>query len=595
MSTQPVGGNVLAINSILTSDSLADDIAMYWERWDNQRAVAKQRWMETTQYVYATSTRETSNVENNWSHSTHVPKLTQISDNLLANYMAALFPHEDWMSWIGHDQDGESKDTREAVEAYLKDKHRQSGFRNDIMTTLSDWILYGNCFARVEFVNDTIEQDGETISVYTGPKIVRISPYDIVFNPLASDFRSSPKIIKTQKSLGQLHREVDSYPDKAYAQEILNKMDDLRSMTLSWSAEDFEKQTQLRFDGYGSMYEYLCSGDVEILEFYGDYYDRHGQNFYKNHVITVVDRCWVIRAEPLNTFDGYPHIYHSPWRNRPDNLWGMGPLDNIVGMQYLIDHLENARADAFDQMLMPTRVVAGDVEEYGIQPGKPGGKYVIPTGDGSVNNLAPDTTVLNADLQIQNKTMEMELYAGAPRQAMGVRTPGEKTAFEVQQLATAASRIFQNKIDWWEQSFLEPVINAEIEEARRNLVGADVVRVMDNSIGVASFISITKQMLASRGKLVPIGARHFSRQNQLAANLESLSNNLAMDELMKQHFPSVKLAKVWAELLDIDNLELVQPYARVAERAELQRRSQSAEDQVAAEAMTPVGPEVNEE
>lgn len=45
---------------------------------------------------------------------------------------------------------------------------------------------------------------------------------------------------------------------------------------------------------------------------------------------------------------GKTSIVHAGWRYRPDNLWAMGPLDNIVGMQYRIDHLENLKADAMD-------------------------------------------------------------------------------------------------------------------------------------------------------------------------------------------------------------------------------------------------------
>ena len=41
------------------------------------------------------------------------------------------------------------------------------------------------------------------------------------------------------------------------------------------------------------------------------------------------------------------------WRPRPDNLYAMGPLDNLVGMQYRIDHLENLKSDVFDQIAYP--------------------------------------------------------------------------------------------------------------------------------------------------------------------------------------------------------------------------------------------------
>ena len=584
------GGNSLDLEVVLNRDDLGKQIAEFWNRWDTDRAVAKQRWLETTQYVYATSTQETTNSQNGWSHSTHVPKLTQISDNLVANYMAALFPHEDWMKWIGEDEESVDSEKRDAVEAYLKTKHRQSNFRNTVLQLLHDWVLYGNCFSQVEYVNETHDWNGETITSYAGPRIYRISPYDIVFNPLATDFEHSPKIVRKTMSIGEIHREVEENGDSFYS-DILSRIHDFRGVIAPNYGDDIEKANMLQFNGYGSLNEYVNSGNVEILEFYGDIYDYHNKEFLKNHVVTIVDRCYVARKEPLNTYSGRPNIFHSAWRVRPDNIWGMGPLDNLVGMQYLIDHLENARADAFDQMLVPTRILAGDVEKVDVEPGKPGGEYRIPTNEGSVQNLAPDTTVLNADMQIDRKTQEMEMYAGSPRESMGIRTPGEKTATEVDRLSTAASRIFQNKIDYWEQSFLEPVINAEIEEARRNLNGTDLARVMDDDLGVASFLQITKQDITAKGKLVPIGARHFARQNQLAANMQTLMASMASDQMMQQHFPSIKLARVFSELLGEDKFGLVEPYGRVAEQQELQRRMQAAQDQTQAEGMTPVGDE----
>src|SRR3546814_6463709 len=46
----------------------------------------------------------------------------------------------------------------------------------------------------------------------------------------------------------------------------------------------------------------------------------------------------------------------------------MGPLDDLVGMQYRIDHLENAKADAFDLMIQPPLKIVGDVEEFAWGP-----------------------------------------------------------------------------------------------------------------------------------------------------------------------------------------------------------------------------------
>src|SRR5690606_5203431 len=101
-----------------------------------------------------------------------------------------------------------------------------------------------------------------------------------------------------------------------------------------------------------------------ILTFYGDLYDRETETFLKNHIIQVVDRHKIIRKEPNPTNFGISPIFHSGWRFRQDNLWAMGPLDNLVGMQYRLDHLENLKADCFDLLAFPPLKVSGYVEDF---------------------------------------------------------------------------------------------------------------------------------------------------------------------------------------------------------------------------------------
>lgn len=575
-------------------DVKAEEISNMWMEWNSARQPAIERWKETQQYVYATSTRETSNDtqggfdednDEGWSHSTHVPKITQIFDNLSANYMSALIPHEAWFKFVGDDSDAVLKSVRKTVEAYLQTKHRLNGFRNTVQRLVDDWILYGNCFAMVSYEDESGSKDDVSQPDklnYSGPTTHRISPFDIVFNPLATSFENAPKIIRSIKTMGEIARDIEDRPELGYEAAILENMSDVRSRIRRANVEDFDKTTQMQFDGFGTASQYFNSGFVEVLEFYGDIYDIETKTFLKNHVVTIVDRNWVIRSQPLETWSGRPNIFQAGWRYRQDNLWAMGPLANLVGMQYLVNHLENARADAFDQMLAPTRVLVGDVESDGVEAGVPGGTYEIPSGEGSVSNLLPDTTVLTADIQIDRKMEQMEEFAGAPKQTLGIKAPGEQTATEANILNTASSRIFQNKLTSLEETFLDKILNAELEVARRNLNTADVIKVVGDD-GLVDFVNITKEDLLASGKLVPIGARHFSRKLQLTNNLSLLQQALSQDPMMLQHFPSIKLAELWQELLEFDNMELVQPYARVAENAELARSSDAASQQVEAE------------
>lgn len=184
----------------------------------------------------------------------------------------------------------------------------------------------------------------------------------------------------------------------------------------------------------------------------------------------------------------------------------------------------------------------------------------------------------------------MEQFALSPREALGFRTPGEKTLGEVNQLSNAAARSFQHKVNIF-QEFVEAAVNAELEVAVRNLDGVDVVEVTDDDFGAVEFRSITKSDITSRGRLIPIGARHFARNTQLVQNLQSLQQGPLSDPEVAQHFSSVGLANMYQELMDLETgNKLVQPYIRVEERLESQRRTQVAQDQGTQEALTdPVG------
>lgn len=575
---------------VIDEQPIATEIVRNWETWNGGRSEWRSRVEENKKYVYATSTNETTNIQNPHSHTTHVPKIAQIADNLLANYLSALFPHDDWLKFEGADEESEEFDKKQAVLAYVNTKNKLNKFRAVIQQILTDWILYGNAFAGVTYVQETHEdpETGEVLQGFVGPSVYRISPDDIVFNPLATDFESSPKIIRILKSLGELHRDLEQNPELGYSRDVLDKIMDHREVLKQMTDTALDKHIQFQFDGFSSPSLYYRSGYVEILEFYGDIFDTEKGEWLKNHVITVVDRQWVIRSEPLNTWRGRPNIFHVGWRVRPDNLWAMGPLDNLVGMQYLVDHLENARADGFDQMLDPDRVIAGDVQVE--RRGAAVDYYVNdPAVGGDVKHLAPDTTVLNADFQIERKEQQMEEYAGAPREAMGIRTPGEKTAFEVSSLQNAASRVFQSRITHFEEQFLEPIINAEVEVARRNLDTTDIVRVVDDDFGVAEFLRVTKQDLLANGKLVPIGARHFARQATLVQNLQQFMQALQQDPMLAQHFPAENLARAWEDLLGFKRLELFEKFGRLEEETEFERLRRAAEEQVEVESQVDLG------
>ena len=554
----------------------AQYIANTWDNYNSQRQSKIALWKELRNYVFATDTSTTTNSTLPWKNSTTLPKLCQIRDNLHSNYISALFPNDEWLKWEGYSQNDAVKEKRDSIEAYMSNKTRTGHFRTEMSKLLYDYIDYGNAFATVDFESSYVldPQDNRTIK-FIGPRARRISPLDIVFNPLANDFVSSFKIIRSIKTVGQLKKMAEEQPENTYLKDAIGRRLDMMSKMNAYGIDEASKAEGVSIDGFGNYFEYLQSGYVELLEFYGDLHNQNTGEVQANRIITVIDRMWTIRNEAIPSWLGHAPIYHVGWRSRPDNLWAMGPLENLVGMQYRIDHLENLKADAMDLAVLPPLVIKGEVEQFTYGPSA----EIHIDEAGEVTELARNVQwVITAENNIDKIEMRMEQYAGAPREAMGIRSAGEKTAFEVQQLQNAAGRIFQEKITTFEIEMVEQLLNAMLEVSKRNMDTADWARVMDDDLGVQQFMEITKEDITASGVLRPIGARHFAAQAQLVQNLTNLSNTPIWQQIAP-HVSAKQLAKMVEDVLGFSRFQLIRPNVAIVEQQETQRMmNQATED-----------------
>jgi hypothetical protein len=574
---------VLDLDDILSRDTLATQIADTYERWKTARRPWMKDRRDVRDYLYATDTRTTENQTLPWKNSTTRPKLTQISDNLHANYMAALFPAEQWFRWKGEDE--ESKGKADIIEKYMMNKLRQSKFQKTMSSLVMDFIREGNAFGDVEFVSEIFEtEEGEQVKGYVGPRLKRVSLSNHVFDPTAAHYEDAPKITRYVKTMGQLVKELHDRPELQYNSEIIEKAKNARKRAIE-IPDDEEINHAYQVDGFGSLNMYLKSNLVEILEFEGDLYDSHNGILYKNSIITVIDRAFVVRIVKMPSWLGKSYKQHVGWRLRPDNLLAMGPLDNLAGLQYRMDHLENLRADIFDRIAHPQYKVQGDVEDFTDAPGE----RIYIGEEGDVDYLTPPPQSLQADLQIQEIEQTMELMVGAPKDAMGIRTPGEKTATEVNQLQTAASRIFQNKVNYFEQNFVEPLLNGMLEQARRNMESSEVIEVVtDSDLNVSEFVTVTKDDITAQGKLYPIGGRHFEEQQRLLGNLQ-IYLQFKADPTVGVHLSGKQMAKTIAELFGDD--EMFKDNVTVIEQMETQKLLNAAQESAAVDQITPTGEE----
>ena len=586
-----MAGTTLDIDALgVSPDNIGADIARYWVTWNTLRQAKVVEWNEIRRYIYATDTTQTTNSKLPWKNKTTIPKLCQIRDNLYANYMASLFPKRKWLYWEADKEADESREKKESIEGFMEWAIDRSDFKREIGKLVQDYIDYGNCFAAIDWIdNNRMLEDRQQVG-YVGPVPRRISPLDIVFNPIAATFESSPKIIRTMLTLGELKKVLQAEStdkDPSAYQDLFKYLTDLRRGIAGANPtyDLSEKDSYLQVDGFSSWRQYLESNYVEVLTFYGDMYDVEEDVLLENHVIMVVDRHKVISKKPNPSYFGTTPIWHAGWRTRQDNLWAMGPLDNLVGMQYRIDHLENLKADVADLSTFPVLKIKGYVDEFEWGPME----RIFVGDDGDVEPLQLPNQTQQTDMEIQFLMQLMEEMAGSPKEAMGIRSPGEKTAYEVQRLESAAGRIFQSKISQFEEQIVEYVLNGMLELARRKM-GPTVVRSFNDEVKIAVFQQLTANDITGQGRLRPLAARHFAEKAEVIQNLTQLAGSgLWADEEFRLHFSSVKMADMIEELLNLEDYKIVEPYIRLTERADAQRQMNSHEEQVTMEAATPSG------
>lgn len=586
-----MAGNTLDLQDIVIEDQLGTFVARQWVEWNTFRQVWMTEKEEIRKYVFATDTTKTTNAQLPWKNKTTIPKLCQIRDNLFSNYMATMYPpnKKNPIVWEADERDSNTEQKRKSIESYMCNVVRHPGYKAEMEKLVLDYIDYGNCFVMADWIDERVEQRDKTQVGFVGPTPRRISPVDIVFNPVATSFERSPKIVRSLVSMGEVKEILERLTtdeNRQAMEELFTYMVQLRMSVRGFGGELKVKDTMYSVDGFTSYQRYLQGDYVELLTFYGDIFDYENKKFYKNHVAIVADRHKVLSLSPNKSYFGYPPIFHCGWRKRQDNLWAMGPLDNLVGMQYRIDHLENLKADCFDLIAFPPLKVKGYVQDFTWGPMA---KIYVGDDGSDVEVLEVPFQVLQTNSEIQVLQNTMEEMAGSPKEAMGFRTPGEKTAYEVQRLENAASRIFNNKIMQFSE-MEEKLQNALLELARRNVTSAVDVKVYNNEFNTVTFMELDPSDLIGAGSIRPVAARHFAERAEMVQNLNNLfQSTLGQDQDIKSHFSSIKLARMFEDLLDLKEFELVTPYIRVAEQKEAQALAQAAIEQVMMEAGTSAG------
>ena len=563
----------------LDKDNLASDIANKFQAWESSKQQWYDEYREVLQYVFATDTSKIMTQKHDFNNITHIPKLTQIADVLRTYYLESIFSLKEPIEFDNFKSSADELVKKQGITKFTnKILLERTNFKPATRELVDDFIYAGNAFAMPVWEQDYVKGDDGVYGIREdGIRFMRINPADIVFDATARDFKSTPKIIRSVMSIADVAAmsEYDETMKKAFQRALKNR-NYVRSVMTSG---DNIINDQLNIAGFGSVSEYYESDMVEVLTFFGDIFDMDTNTLNKARKITVIDRAVVLANEDLPSVFRYCPIFQARWRDRVDNLWGMSPLVNLLGMQYRVDYLENKRADVYDFLSDPMFKTKGDVVMPEIIG--PGAEFNCPI-DGDINMMVPDTNILMADTFIDRYNSLMDLMAGTPMEAIGFRTPGEKTMFEVSQLQNASSRIFTRQVRKFEEELIEPLLNCALQ-LYANKMKNQTIEIEDlTDEGTSETISIPAEDLVRPGALRAVGSINYADKAVMLQTLQQLGNsNIFMDEAVRANFSPSKIGYMIAYATGLDKVPgLYKKDSRLYETTDQQKLSERLMEQV---------------
>lgn len=561
-------------------DLVATRIAELYRDWNDQRQQALLLGQEVRSMIFATDINTTSNSNQDTKNRTHIPKLTELYDTLNNNYWDTVFGESKFFVFSGTTEQDRIKAKK--IEAWIRSKLETKKFRQKAgRAMVADFVLYGNCFFEVDYI---VELDDFNNEVFKGISIRRVSPLDIVFDASAPSFKESAKIQTKRIHLADLAELPVKYPSLNFNKELINKIIKTRASANVESWTDLLHEQNIEMDGYGSYDQYYKQDFVSVRVYRGDIFNPKTGAVQKHRIIWIADDLHTILDMENPSPTGYDGLHHVPWRQRPDNLWGMGALDNLAGMQYRVNKVENLKSDVLDLCAFPITIHKGGTTIDDINGIYRAGNAIELDIDEEISFESPNPIILQyGDQHIAQYFKLMEDFAGAPPEERGIRSPGEKTKFEVQSLSGQASKTFRDKAKVLE-SGLEDALQEAFELTLSNFDGEDYIEIFDDIEGKDMLEALSLEDIKAHGSFTAMGSKHWDRKNKRKIELDSLINGAFRDPKYAPHVSGWEVMQTINSDYELEDTGIVTQYKGIKEDVTNQAIAQAESQQLNANA-----------
>jgi len=492
----------------------------------------------------------------------------QMVETVASSWTNGVMPSADWFNILGRtpNDDNGSK----AMQGLLKWQHYKSNHRNSLKEAIKQAAIFGNVPIAVDWHEENLEipdpeqyaaqlaanstfQMGngtpglspkasafptKTVRSYDGPKISVGNVFDFVQDLTPSDKTYALRGMRFFRSLGYL-KNMSKEDDEGYS--LYENIDSLRNETIFKESSDALQLSTERQVGIAKhpkdMVELIqFEGDIEIPDGAG------GATFYHNHICVVANRTTVIRFEPNPFYHGRPIWELFTLFPEPNELYGRGVLEVILGINDGIQCRYNQTIEANGFAVNPSWKYKPDgvfdPDNFVSAPGS------LTECSDPQNNLVPLIVPNESSLswkEIDFGINQMNLITGAQ-----MDFGNDPSATQVSIQSGMSAQRTKETLNHINGSLLTPLLNKEIALNQQLMDEPTWIRIVSDSPGMVNdpvtglpspmapqAIKVSPEDIAGEFDIMAIGADQTGMNAQKSKDLFQITNTLLQSPAAK--------------------------------------------------------------
>lgn len=538
-----------------SNEDLASFVLTTLETYRNAREEVEQSWLECwAKYLNTPNTesllkgsilKRVGDVEVEWRHKLTGAKAYEAVETVVGYLMAATFPNRDWFDLEPLEPYVDDNMTlARLIRKHITNKLDECGFKSQYAVFLRQLVITGTSVLALPWRNEearsykrTREEgpDGPMYLAeemleccYDAPDIQVLDMFDCYVDPYSTDPNNSAFIRKVHKTKGEL---INLAKAGTYD---LDPMDVVEiSQGTGYNTSSSRKYLLTSFEGVETR-TWSPADTVELIEFWGDYYDSDNGEYIKDCVITLLDDK-VIGYEENPYWCGKPFVIGT-YSRTGHTPYGFGGIQPILGLLHQLDIITNQRLDNLELNVNGMWTLRADgvlqPNEVYTEPGR-----VFLVGDhNDLQPLAPQNqmwTVTYQEAGLLEQTIDKSFGTGNYISANQQRSGERVTAAEVAAVRDAGGNRLSTIHKHIEESVLYIFLAKLHSLVQQFTINPVKVRVAGEGADEYNYWELEPTDLNLPVKLRPIGSDNvIERKNYVQSRLEFVQAVAQLPEVM---------------------------------------------------------------